>query len=65
MLQKGIASEEFRNIDPETATQLLWLIYKTFIIRIYVKDSGKEMQEIWNVFVDLITNGLFAGNDQS
>ncbi|RJP83697.1 MAG: TetR/AcrR family transcriptional regulator [Desulfobacteraceae bacterium] len=60
MLKKGVDTKEFRNIDPELTTQLLWLIYKTFIIRIYVQNHGKEMQDIWKVFVDLITNGLFA-----
>ncbi len=64
MLKKGIHSQEFRNLDLELTTQLLWLIYKTFIIRIYVKNHGKEMQDIWKVFVDLITNGLFAGTDK-
>jgi AcrR family transcriptional regulator len=64
MLKKGIDSQEFRNMDLELTTQLLWLIYKTFIIRIYVKNHGKEMQDIWKVFVDLITNGLFAGTDK-
>jgi len=64
MLEEGIRSKEFRNTDLELTTQLLWLIYKTFIIRIYVQNHGKEMQDIWKVFVDLITNGLFAGTDK-
>lgn len=63
MLEKGISSREFRNVDPELATQLLWLIYKTFIMQIYVKNHGKAMQDIWSVFIDLITNGLFAAKD--
>lgn len=65
MLEEGIRSQEFRNTDLELTTQLLWLIYKTFIIRIYVQNHGKEMQDIWKVFVDLITNGLFARTDKS
>ncbi len=65
MLEEGIRSQEFRNTDLELTTQLLWLIYKTFIIRIYVQNHGKEIQDIWKVFVDLITNGLFAGTGKS
>jgi len=64
MLKKGIESQEFRDIDLDVTTQLLWLIYKTFITRIYVNNRGKEMQDIWRVFVDLITNGLFAKADK-
>jgi hypothetical protein len=64
VLKKGIDSQEFRNINLEVTTQLLWLIYKTFIIRIYVKNHGTEMQNIWKVFVDLISNGLFARTDK-
>ena len=63
MLENGIASKEFRPVDPELATQLLWLIYKTFITQIYVKNHGKAMQDIWSVFVDMITNGLFTPKD--
>jgi len=60
ILKKGIDSKEFRDTNLELTTQLLWLIYKTFIIQIYVKNHGKAMQDSWNVFIDLITNGLFS-----
>jgi len=64
ILKKGIDSKKFRNIDLEDTTQLLWLIYKTFIMQIYVKNHGKAMQHNWEVFIDLITYGLFSRNDE-
>ncbi|MBC2715154.1 MAG: TetR/AcrR family transcriptional regulator [Desulfobacteraceae bacterium] len=63
VLKKGIGSKEFRDTDLELTTQLLWLIYKTFIMQIYVKNHGKAMQDSWKVFIDLITNGLFSRLD--
>jgi len=63
MLQKGIDSKEFRDIDLEETTQLLWLVYKTFIMQIYVKNHGKAMLGSWKIFVDLITQGLFTKDD--
>ena len=59
VLQKGIDSREFIDIDPETVGGLLWLVYKTFIIQIYVKNHSSAMQDSWKVFIDLITEGLF------
>ena len=63
VLKKGIDAKEFQNVDLEETTQLLWLIYKTFIIQVYVKNHEKSMLSSWNVFIDLITQGLFARND--
>lgn len=62
ILRKGMEAKEFRDTDLEMTTQLLWLIYKTFIVQIYVKNHGEKMREGWNIFIDLITIGLFSRN---
>jgi len=59
VLIRGIESNEFRKIDAEQTSQILWLIYKTFIMQIYVKKHGETMLDSWKVFIDLITTGFF------
>lgn len=59
VLIRGIESNEFHRIDVELTSQVLWLIYKTFIMQIYVKNHGESMLDSWKVFIDLITNGFF------
>lgn len=64
VLIRGIESDEFHKIDVEMTSQILWLIYKTFIMQIYVKKHGKTMMDSWKVFIDLITNGFLRKPDR-
>lgn len=60
ILKQGIQEKKFRKVNVELTTQLLWLTYKMFIIRIYIKETDKSMKIMWKEYVDLITNGLFC-----
>lgn len=60
ILKQGIQEKKFRKVNVELTTQLLWLTYKMFIIRIYIKETDKSMKIMWKEFINLITNGLFS-----
>jgi AcrR family transcriptional regulator len=59
ILDQGIKEKAFRNMEPERMSEALFMIYKMFVIRIYIKTEDKLVHEMYKDTVDLLTNGLF------
>ncbi len=63
ILARGIAEKRFRPVDLETVPEIIFSVYKMFIIRMYIKSQDREQEEMFNQTVALITQGLFQTPD--
>ncbi len=59
ILEQGIREKVFRNVDTEKVSEIIFLIYKMFIIRTYIKNKTDFMQQVFAETVKLVTHGLF------
>ena len=59
ILKKGVEEQQFRQLDIDRVSEAVFLIYKMFVIRTYVKTEGKPMLEMFADIFDLLTEGLF------
>ena len=59
ILKQGIAEKIFREIDPDRVSDAVFMIYKMFIIRMYIKTEDKLIHEMFADTVDLFAHGLF------
>jgi len=59
ILERGIAEKCFRAVDLETVPEIIFSVYKMFIIRMYIKSRDPAQEEMFNQMVALITHGLF------
>jgi AcrR family transcriptional regulator len=59
VLQNGIKQRSFRDINPDATAEVLFLIYKMMIIRMYIHTDEKTVLETAQQAVDLLANGLF------
>jgi len=59
ILDQGIKEKVFRKMEPERMSEALFMIYKMFVIRIYIKTEDKLIHEMYKDTVDLLANGLF------
>ena len=66
IIERGIAEKIFRPVNVENISRILFSLYKMFIIRIYVQDSGDKsvIKALFNEALDLVTRGLFASPPQ-
>ncbi len=60
ILKQGIAEKVFRNIDPDRVSEVVFMVYKMFIIRMYIKTEDKLIHKMFEDTVDLIAHGLFV-----
>ncbi|MFZ5571351.1 MAG: TetR/AcrR family transcriptional regulator [Thermodesulfobacteriota bacterium] len=60
ILQQGIREGVFRPVDPEKMSDVIFMIYKMFIIRTYVKTDERQLQEAFADTFELLVNGLFV-----
>lgn len=60
ILEQGVREKTFRPVNTDGMAQVLFMIYKMFIIRWYIqgKDTGREI--IFKETMDLMTHGLFC-----
>jgi AcrR family transcriptional regulator len=58
VLEEGIKNGVFRPLDLESATWLLFSIYKMFIIDTYVVSDREATEKLFKDAVDLIMHGL-------
>ena len=65
ILDQGIKEKVFRKMDPERMSEAMFMIYKMFIIRIYIKTEDKLIHEMFKDTVDLLANGLFIEISQT
>jgi AcrR family transcriptional regulator len=59
ILRRGIEEKRFRAVNLRTLPQLIFSIYKMFIIRMYIRAEGRAMQRMFEETLDMITKGLF------
>ena len=60
ILKQGIAEKIFRDIDPDRVSEVVFMVYKMFIIRMYIKTEDKLIHEMFEDTVDLFAHGLFT-----
>lgn len=65
ILKAGIAEGRFRPVDIDAVSEVLFSIYKMFIIRMYVRFKDPDIQQMFVQTIDLVTQGLFAVRDAS
>ncbi|RJP84170.1 MAG: TetR/AcrR family transcriptional regulator [Desulfobacteraceae bacterium] len=59
ILKQGIEEKAFRPVDPDRVSEAVFMIYKMFIIRMYLKTEDRFIHEMFEDTVDLFAHGLF------
>ncbi|MFO7560846.1 MAG: TetR/AcrR family transcriptional regulator [Desulfobacterales bacterium] len=62
ILEQGIREKKFRDVDTEKVSEIIFLIYKMFIIRTYIKNGNRFMQQVFAETVKLLTLGLYIAD---
>lgn len=62
ILEQGIREKKFRDVDTEKVSEIIFLIYKVFIIRTYIKNENRFMQQVFAETVELLTLGLYIAD---
>jgi len=62
ILKQGIAENLFRPIDPDRVSEVVFMIYKMFIIRMYIQTDDPRIRDMFADTVDLFANGLMVRN---
>jgi len=65
ILERGIAEKRFREVDLGTVPEVVFSVYKMFIIRMYIKSQDRAQEQMFTQTVELITRGLFADQEGS
>jgi AcrR family transcriptional regulator len=60
ILRQGIAEGVFRAFDVDRISEVIFMIYKMFIIRMYIKSDDQMIHKMFEDTIDLCTRGLFA-----
>ena len=60
---QGTAAGVFRSVDCDRVSEIIFLIYKMFIIRTYIHSNDPFMRDMFDETVSLFTRGLFADAD--
>ena len=63
ILARGMAEGKFRQVDLNKIPEIIFSIYKMFIIRLYIKEEKKEIQQMFEETVELLTTGFFLDPD--
>ncbi len=63
ILVRGMEEGLFRTVDPDKTAEVIFYIYKMLIIRAYIKEERKEIQEMFVETIELLTTGLFLDPD--
>lgn len=62
ILKQGVAEGVFRSVNPDRVSEVVFMIYKMFIIRMYIKTEDQMIHEMFEDTVDLFAHGLFTNN---
>lgn len=60
ILKDGMAAGVFRQVDADRNAEVIFMIYKMFVIRTYIKSREPFMREMFDETVALLTHGLFS-----
>ncbi len=58
ILKQGMAENVFRPVDPDRVAEVIFMIYKMFIIRMYIKTDDHFVHEMFEDTVALFSQGL-------
>lgn len=58
ILDAGQANGEFRKLDTAAVSELIFSMYKGFIIRAYIENEDRFMEHYMSQAIDLFTNGI-------
>ncbi len=59
ILEQGIKEKTIRDVDTDRISEVVFSIYKMFIIRTYIKEEEGAIKQLFADTVDLFTRGLF------
>jgi AcrR family transcriptional regulator len=60
ILRQGIEEGAFRPFDVDRISEVIFMIYKIFVIRMYIKTDNHTIHKMFEDTIDLCTRGLFA-----
>ena len=60
ILDEGQASGEFRKLETTAVSELIFSMYKGFIIRAYIESEDKFMEHYMSHAIELFTNGILC-----
>lgn len=60
ILSQGIAAGVFRPVDPDRTAEVIFMIYKMFVIRTYIRSQDAFMREMFDDTLSLLMRGLFV-----
>ncbi len=64
ILVHGMAEGRIRQVDPDRISEIIFSVYKMLIIRAYIKEEKKEIQQMFEETIELISAGLFLDSDE-
>ncbi len=59
ILELGVKQGAFRKIDVNRVSEAVFMIYKAFVVRLYIHDADEKIFELFKDTVDIFANGLF------
>lgn len=65
ILERGMTEKHFRKVDLDTVPEIIFSVYKMFIIRMYIQTRDCTQEKMFLQTVALITQGLFLREDGS
>lgn len=65
ILERGLAEKRFRRVDLETVPEIIFSVYKMFIIRMYIHTRDDAQEKMFLQTVALITQGLFLREEEA
>ena len=63
ILEQGMAEGVFRKINPDRISNIIFMIYKMFIIRTYIQSKDEFIRDMFTDTVQLLMHGLFTDTD--
>ena len=63
ILTQGISEKVFRLFDVDRISEVIFMIYKMFVIRMYIKTDDRMLHKMFEDTIDLCTRGLFSDHD--
>ena len=60
ILERGIEAKRFRPVDLDVIPDVIFSVYKMFIIRMYLKSRDRNQERMFTQTVALMTRGLFT-----
>lgn len=60
ILERGAQSGDFRPMDARAAAEIIFSMYKNFIIHAYVQGESEYLEQYMENTIDLIVNGIYS-----